>query len=373
MIFRLGGLWLAGLSCAATLGACVGVSSEVGSMDGGGGQATECEAGDTRPAGDGCNTCACNDDGGWSCTAIACACEDGATRPAGDGCNDCVCAEGSWSCTLKDCQTCTIGETRATDCGSCWCADNGDGPTWNCTANVCTECVYGETKPGENECSTCTCGMDGHWDCPVVSPCPQCMPGDTRPAGDGCNTCSCFDGTWGCTMKLCGQPVCDEGFGDCDGDPANGCETNLDSTVENCGGCGNHCAIPGAYAACEAGTCVLDYCDPPYADCNADPADGCESRVAEGGCEDRCEALDPTLPSGVPAGPSCSCPEGMTCVRGSATHPESEYCFPMAQGCTGGYASCNCMAACVCPDTPSSTCAEEMSIGGMIIDCGGYL
>src|SRR5688500_1549434 len=339
MIFRLGGLWLVGLSCAGTLGACIPGSSEVGSMNGGGGgQGPECEAGATKPAGDGCNTCTCDDAGGWTCTQLACGvCEEGAMRAAEDGCNTCTCLGGEWSCTLRECQTCTIGERRDTECGSCWCADNGNGPTWSCSANYCPE---------------------------------ECEPGETKPAGDGCNTCMCVNGDWGCTTKECGTLVCDEGLGDCDGVLSNGCETNLDTSVENCGLCGNHCAIVGAYAACEAGVCVLDRCDPPYADCNGDPADGCESPVAEGGCADRCEPADAAL-APVATDAACECPEGMACVRSGVENAAT--CVPIPKGCTNGFANCLCMADCACDEGARSSCSEEMSLGGMIINCNGML
>jgi len=45
---------------------------------------------------------------------------------------------------------------------------------------------------------------------------------------------------------------CDEGFSDCDGDPGNGCETDLMSDDDNCGSCGNICA---ASELCTLGTC----------------------------------------------------------------------------------------------------------------------
>lgn len=58
-------------------------------------------------------------------------------------------------------------------------------------------------------------------------------------------------------------PTCPSGFGDCDGDPRNGCEVNLangrreDSVGlqrENCGMCRRNCAAPNA---CCAGMCLL--------------------------------------------------------------------------------------------------------------------
>jgi alpha-tubulin suppressor-like RCC1 family protein len=48
---------------------------------------------------------------------------------------------------------------------------------------------------------------------------------------------------------------CPAGFGDCDGNPANGCETPLD-TLQDCGGCGVACGGPCSSATCATGTCV---------------------------------------------------------------------------------------------------------------------
>jgi hypothetical protein len=186
-----------------------------------------------------------------------------------------------------------------------------------------------------------------------------------RPAGgDDCNSCTCMNGNWSCTMKFCGQLNCDAGRADCDADPANGCETDVESSVENCGRCGYVCNLAGGSAACEAGMCVPDQCDAPYADCNGDPTDGCEVPVGEGGCADRCEPADPALVP-IAAGASCECPEGMACVRRDLGNVAA--CIPIPEGCSGGFANCLCMADCACGE--GSTCSDEMSRGGMIINC----
>lgn len=48
---------------------------------------------------------------------------------------------------------------------------------------------------------------------------------------------------------------CEKDFGDCDGDPQNGCETELLANQQHCGACGNAC---DAYEQCMEGGCV-DY------------------------------------------------------------------------------------------------------------------
>ncbi len=45
---------------------------------------------------------------------------------------------------------------------------------------------------------------------------------------------------------------CDDGFSDCDGDVANGCEIDVTDDDDNCGSCGNICA---ASELCTLGTC----------------------------------------------------------------------------------------------------------------------
>jgi hypothetical protein len=371
MNFLRGGLWL-GLVGALAVAACGGVTSNVGTMEeeggGGPGPDPECQAGMQKPADDGCNSCTCDSAGNWACTALACGdCTDGATRPAGDGCNQCMCSRGTWSCTQQMCEApCALGDMRSDGCGSCTCVELEGRLTWACTANTC-ECVPGATKAADDGCNTCTCGETATWDCSLRD-CSECREGDSRAAGDGCNTCLCIDGSWSCSMRACEPVVCAEGFGDCDGDPANGCETNLASDVQNCGACLNYCVHVGAYSRCNAGACELDRCDPPYADCNGQPDDGCEVPVGAGGCETRCEA-SATMLDPVPADDSCNCPAGMACVRNSTAYAPEDYCFPIPEGCQGGSASCLCMAECVCPGGTASRCTEDMNIGGMIVNC----
>lgn len=66
--------------------------------------------------------------------------------------------------------------------------------------------------------------------------------------------------------------ACATGFGDCDGDPDNGCETDLNDP-DNCGACGNVCAN----GACEDLACA---CDAGFAECDGDPLTICETDVA---------------------------------------------------------------------------------------------
>ncbi len=87
-----------------------------------------------------------------------------------------------------------------------------------------------------------------------------------------------------CSSGTC---ICTGGFGDCNGDVDDGCETELDA-APNCGACGATCAN----GSCESSACV---CAPGFADCDGDVTNGCETSTIDdpdncGGCNIRCGA-----------------------------------------------------------------------------------
>lgn len=98
-------------------------------------------------------------------------------------------------------------------------------------------------------------------------------------------------------MGACAVAACDAGFGDCDGDPGNGCEVDLRSTVSACGACGRRCFVPYATAGCSMGACTVAACNAGFADCDRIASNGCEAHLLAsldscGACGARC-----TLPN----------------------------------------------------------------------------
>ena len=116
-----------------------------------------------------------------------------------------------------------------------------------------------------------------------------------------------------CTRSFCvdvGEPTDDGGvpddagvrpdggctapFADCNGNPADGCETDTSRDLAHCGRCGDPCGAmaPNAGPACVASTCTVA-CEDGFDDCDDDLDNGCETPTARdelncGGCDVTC-------------------------------------------------------------------------------------
>jgi len=91
-----------------------------------------------------------------------------------------------------------------------------------------------------------------------------------------------------CIAGSCGFS-CDVGFADCNDDPADGCEVDLQADESHCGSCGNACSAPAnATAACTDRLCEV-ICNDGY-------------RLIGSECE-----VVPTVPTGVSAGARHTC------------------------------------------------------------------
>jgi hypothetical protein len=153
-----------------------------------------------------------------------------------------------------------------------------------------------------------------------------------------CGTvCDLPNAVEGCANATCTVTGCDAGFGNCDQQAPNGCETDTLTDLANCGGCGKACTGINASASCQAGTCTL-VCNPGFEDCNGNAADGCEAEIATdidncGGCGDKCGDF----------GGIATCDQGVCSLT-----------------CTGSW--CNC-------DNDDANGCEDLCI--TVNDCGG--
>ncbi|MFK7926584.1 MAG: hypothetical protein AB8H79_00230 [Myxococcota bacterium] len=81
---------------------------------------------------------------------------------------------------------------------------------------------------------------------------------------------------------------------DCPADVCEGSCTDIDEDPFNCGDCGNTCVIDHALPVCVNGGCELGACEVGWGDCDGDPLNGCEEKalcIAGGACETTCGSL----------------------------------------------------------------------------------
>lgn len=176
----------------------------------------------------------------------------------------------------------------------------------------------------------------------------------------GRTSCALPNATAMCNRGRCAVASCFTYSADCNHVDADGCEVNVASDVNHCGGCGLRCETrPNTVARCETGTCQYA-CAPGYADCDGDPANGCEVATASdrehcGACGQRCWGAD-------------SCCEGV-CV---ATSWDLNHCGACGNRCVstpGTEARCEvgrCVSYCgwptqECDGDPATVCETDIT------------
>ncbi len=234
---------------------------------------------------------------GLVCTGHACVrgCTDTQPCPAGESC----CGGG-----------CVDLQTATAHCGRCgsMCSLPNAAPV--CAAGACVT-------------TSCNAGF-GDCDAMAANGCET----DTRVTAAHCGGCgmACAarqHAVASCAAGMCSW-ACEAGFGDCDGDPSNGCETDTNVSTTHCGVCGNACRFANALALCVSGACTRGGCETGFADCDMTASNGCEtdtnnSLTACGACGTAC----------APANATGRCNVGI-CNVGA---------------CNAGFADCDAMAA----------------------------
>lgn len=166
---------------------------------------------------------------------------------------------------------CPAGRTR---CG-------GDCIDTRTSARHCGACdVRCEPPNGAGLCTDGVCGVGACFstfrDCDLSGA--NGCEADTRTNVSHCGMCgtACPAGQ-SCANGVCALNPCAAGLGNCDGLAVTGCETDLQTTPAHCGACGRGCPFrANAVATCAGGACGL-LCDAQWGDCDRDPADGCEA------------------------------------------------------------------------------------------------
>ena len=228
------------------------------------------------------------------------------------------------------CETNTRSDVK--NCGDCNLVCGSAHATPACVAGAC---AIAACDAGFADCN--------HWS---GDGCEVPVAADLKNCGACGNLCTAINGTAACVKGVC-QIACKPGFGNCDGDAANGCEVNLLGDDGNCGACGNACAAAHGKSACAAGACQISSCDFGWADCNRNPADGCEKNL-----------LSDTANCGV-----C----GLACSGNHIANPTCS--IGLCSGtCNQGFADCNNNKQ--VDGCESDTTGDAGNCGGCGMACG---
>jgi hypothetical protein len=139
---------------------------------------------------------------------------------------------------------------------------------------------------------------------------------------------------------------CNPGWGDCDGQYTNGCETPL-TTTSNCGACNNACSLANASAACSATGCTIASCNAGYADCDGNASNGCETDLSS---PSSCGACGNVCPTGDTCNAGTCIPPAAYCGDGICNNGETHLSCPDDCPCRSGFDCCGdgiCRTSCV--------------------------
>ncbi len=320
----------------------------------------QCNRGFGDCDGDGDNGCETALDTTTHCggCGVRCAFANAATSCLVSGCTMGACATGFANCDNNVTNGCEVNtRTDNSNCGACGTAC---GAGQRCDAGACVAtCVAGQTDCG----GTCR-NLDND-----PSNCASCGNVCPRPT----------NATAFCAGRCAFQ--CAAGFGDCDQNAGNGCETPL-SSVSNCGACGFACRFANATATCTAGACALGTCATGFSNCDGNADNGCEVNTTSDRAN--CGACGVTCASGqVCSAGVCrvSCAAGLTDCAGSCTNTQTDpaNCGACARVCT---APSNAAPVCAaggcgfvcnagfrdCDNDPSNGC--EVNTNTSVGNCG---
>lgn len=162
---------------------------------------------------------------------------------------------------------------------------------------------------------------------------------DTSKDTNNCGSCGMVCPTYPHSTTTCSNgictPVCNAGWKNCNGDWKDGCETNVGTDCNNCGNCGSTCPLyPHSTRSCSNGKCT-PMCSSGWKDCNGNWNDGCEVNVNSdvnncGGCGKSCPCADV---NGLPSCRSVQLPNldlhvrlcAFVCINISTEHVDTNY------------------------------------------------
>jgi hypothetical protein len=123
--------------------------------------------------------------------------------------------------------------------------------------------------------------------------------------------------------STCAIDRCVASYDDCNA--AEGCETNVSNSAGHCGSCAGNCSNAGATeVSCSDGQCDAPTCDDTHDNCDGNDANGCETDLttaaACGTCDNACESPTPNC---VASGDTYRCQAQIVLVN-AAPYPTAQ-------------------------------------------------
>ncbi len=120
------------------------------------------------------------------------------------------------------------------------------------------------------------CDLDGQAECvPLSSPDFGCSSVACAPCYLNKATATCSPATGECIIA-----TCIGSWENCDGNEANGCETDTNTDADHCSDCDDPCPERAhADIRCGSARCYIRVCEDGFGDCNEELADGCETHL----------------------------------------------------------------------------------------------
>jgi hypothetical protein len=290
--------------------------------------------------------------------------------------NPCEFSNGTGECVSSTChiEACSSGWGDCDGNESNGCETNTDTAVSNCgtCGNACPTQSHATATCANGACGfTCSSGWE-NCDGSAANGCEINLQTDVGHCGSCTNACSLAHATAGCTTGSCTIISCDSGWGDCNGNPSDGCEVNTNTSPNYCGSCGNSCSIPNGTAGCSSGSCTIASCNPGWANCDGQISNGCETNTAVdptncGGCGTVCNGTNGTA----------LCQSGSCAIACNSGYGNCD--GNVANGCevntTNSVSNCGgCGQACSSSHVPSPSCSNNVCNGACqagYADCDG--
>ncbi len=273
----------AGTTCRAAGGVCDVAETCTGSSAGCPGDVFAGAGTVCRASAGPCDVAEACTGGGPACPADAFVVAGATCRAAAGPCDHAeVCSGGAATCPID--AFAPAGRLCRASTGACDAAESCSGSEAGCPADL--PAADGTSCSDANGCTApdvCTAG--------------RCAGAPSDAVCGAHAICTDDRGTGACS--------CNAGFGDCDGDRATGCETDVTASTAHCGRCDNPCVIPHGTPACLQGSCRPAACDAGY----RATASGCVD-VDECAASDRGGCSPDATCTNTDGSRTCTCKDG---------------------------------------------------------------